>query len=75
MPLRQSAREMRDLYANEIARDVHGGRTPSEFSLEAWARYAAELAAYEAAVPAPVGPAAVEPATVGTTPVHEAPRA
>ena len=36
---------MRDLYANEIARAVHAGRTPDPFSVASWSRYDAELTA------------------------------
>jgi hypothetical protein len=33
---------MRDVYANEIARAVHDGQQPQQFSLDAWAKYDAE---------------------------------
>lgn len=39
MPLRKAAEEMRDMYANEIARAVHAGRAPSPLQVEAWAKY------------------------------------
>lgn len=39
MPLRKAAEEMRDTYANEIARAVYAGREPSPLQLESWAKY------------------------------------
>lgn len=43
--LRKAAREMRDVYANEIARAIHAGQQPQQFSVESWARYDAEAKA------------------------------
>lgn len=43
--LRKAAREMRDVYANEIARAVHAGQQPQPLSLESWARYDAQAKA------------------------------
>jgi len=48
MPLRKAAKDMRDLYANEIARAIHKGVEPSQYSIDAWAKYDAELASLEA---------------------------
>jgi hypothetical protein len=39
MPFRRMAEEMRDLYANEIARAVHDGRTASSDTVASWAKY------------------------------------
>jgi len=39
LPLHRAAEEMRDLYANEIARAVHAGEEPSAMQLESWAKY------------------------------------
>ncbi len=39
MPLHRAAEEMRNLYANEIARAVHTGQQPSPLQVESWAKY------------------------------------
>lgn len=39
MPLRKAAEDMRNLYANEIARAVHAGEKPSPQQVESWAKY------------------------------------
>ncbi|WP_157887681.1 hypothetical protein [Frondihabitans sp. PAMC 28766] len=47
MPLREAAREMRDVYANEIARAVHAGQEPDPFAVVSWAKYEAEATSGE----------------------------
>lgn len=39
MPLHKAAEEMRNLYANEIARAVHTGQQPSPLQVDSWAKY------------------------------------
>jgi hypothetical protein len=43
MRLRDHAREMRDMYANEIAAAVAEGRDPSPLQVESWVKYAAAV--------------------------------
>ena len=40
---RKHAREMRDMYANEIAAAVAAGRDPSPLQVESWVKYAAAV--------------------------------
>jgi hypothetical protein len=41
-PMRQAAEDMRDIYANEIARRVSAGEWPAPELVRSWERYAAE---------------------------------
>lgn len=43
MPLKRVAEEMRDMYANAIARTVHDGDTPPADLIASWAFYDAAL--------------------------------
>lgn len=49
MPIQHAAREMRDMYANEIAAALHAGQQPSRFQLESWAKYDAAATAEQPA--------------------------
>lgn len=40
MPFRRAAEELRDVYANEIARVVSHGATPAPELVRSWERYA-----------------------------------
>lgn len=41
MPFRRAAEELRDVYANEIARVVSKGGSPAPELVQSWERYAA----------------------------------
>lgn len=45
MPLRHHAEQMRDTYANKIARALHRGEQPSPELLTSWAKYDAAVQA------------------------------
>jgi|GEM_PF-1522106 len=45
MPLQRHAEQMRDMYANEIARTLHRGEQPSRGLVESWAKYDAAVQA------------------------------
>lgn len=44
MPFRRAAEELRDVYANEIARVVAEGELPAPELVHSWERYAAAAA-------------------------------
>ena len=41
-PLQRAAKDMHDIYANEIARLIAAGEKPSDELVRSWERYAAE---------------------------------
>lgn len=61
MPLKRVAEEMRDIYANAIARAVHDGDSPSADVVASWAFYDAALREGRTAVLLQDRPAAVDP--------------